>query len=243
MEAHHPHHLSHKKKWKEYLLEFLMLFLAVFLGFLTENQREHMVEHQREKQFIESYKEDIKADIKNAQTVIEDFKTNKLHMENILANYNYMLNGNGNSYRKDRDFLRSYEDYYITDRTMQQLKNSGGLRLIRNQAVSDNIMAYDNQGKDILDEQEFLKSHYERIWEMENSIINEYAVDSVNKLDPKLKYTSNVLITNDKKELIQYYNRIKHLNSYIPQWVDLMNERKSAGNKLIALLRREYEIE
>lgn len=31
MEAHHPHHVTPKKKWTEYLLEFFMLFLAVFL--------------------------------------------------------------------------------------------------------------------------------------------------------------------------------------------------------------------
>ncbi len=30
MEVHHPHHLTHKKKWTEYLLEFFMLFLQCF---------------------------------------------------------------------------------------------------------------------------------------------------------------------------------------------------------------------
>ena len=31
MEVHkHPHHVSHKKKWGEYILELLMIFLAVF---------------------------------------------------------------------------------------------------------------------------------------------------------------------------------------------------------------------
>ena len=35
MEVHkHPHHITHKKKWIEYLLEFFMLFLAVFLALL-----------------------------------------------------------------------------------------------------------------------------------------------------------------------------------------------------------------
>jgi hypothetical protein len=32
MEVHQPHHLTHKKKWREYLLEFFMLFLGVFLS-------------------------------------------------------------------------------------------------------------------------------------------------------------------------------------------------------------------
>ncbi len=50
MEVHkHPHHVTHKKKWTEYLLEFFMLFLAVFLGFVAENIREHIAEKERGK--------------------------------------------------------------------------------------------------------------------------------------------------------------------------------------------------
>src|SRR6476660_6184589 len=52
MEVHkHPHHVTHKKKWGEYLLEFLMLFLAVFLGFVAENIREHIAEGNRAKEY------------------------------------------------------------------------------------------------------------------------------------------------------------------------------------------------
>src|SRR6185295_4281941 len=55
MEVHkHPLHVTHKKKWGEYLLEFLMLFLAVFLGFLAEYKLEHIIEHQREKEFAKA---------------------------------------------------------------------------------------------------------------------------------------------------------------------------------------------
>src|SRR5205814_6953925 len=63
MEVHkHPHHVTHKKKWGEYLLEFLMLFLAVFLGFLAENFREHQLEKEKGRQYIQSLYEDLKAD-------------------------------------------------------------------------------------------------------------------------------------------------------------------------------------
>src|SRR3954468_17117375 len=63
MEVHkHPHHVTHKKKWGEYLLEFFMLFLAVFLGFIAENQREHIVEHQREKKFSSRLLSDLRQD-------------------------------------------------------------------------------------------------------------------------------------------------------------------------------------
>ena len=39
-------------------------------------------------------------------------------------------------------------DFISNDRTIQQLKNSGGLRLIKNSAVSDRIMKYDQVIRD-----------------------------------------------------------------------------------------------
>src|SRR5438046_155941 len=72
MEVHkHPHHVTHKKKWSEYLLEFFMLFLAVFLGFVAENIREHIVEKEKGRQYIESFYEDLKADTARLNYLID----------------------------------------------------------------------------------------------------------------------------------------------------------------------------
>ncbi|HEY5369620.1 MAG TPA: hypothetical protein VIJ75_11565, partial [Hanamia sp.] len=62
MELHHPHHVTHKKEWHEYLLEFIMLFLAVFLGFVAENIRETSVEHGREKEYARALYDEFYAD-------------------------------------------------------------------------------------------------------------------------------------------------------------------------------------
>src|SRR6202030_3863953 len=59
MEVHkHPHHVTHKKKWGEYLLEFIMLFLAVFLGFIAENVREHLSEKNKAYSLAKSLEND-----------------------------------------------------------------------------------------------------------------------------------------------------------------------------------------
>ena len=63
MEVHkHPHHVSHKKKWAEYLLEFFMLFLAVYLGFVAENMRETIVNKEKAHHYIQNMVADLKAD-------------------------------------------------------------------------------------------------------------------------------------------------------------------------------------
>ena len=52
MEVHkHPHDVTHKKKWREYLLEFFMIFLAVTAGFFAENIREHLDDNKKEKEY------------------------------------------------------------------------------------------------------------------------------------------------------------------------------------------------
>src|ERR1700745_3772470 len=71
MEVHkHPHHVTHKKKWGEYLLEFAMLFLAVFLGFVTENIREASVERHQEKEYMRLMVEDLKKDTANINAMV-----------------------------------------------------------------------------------------------------------------------------------------------------------------------------
>src|ERR1043165_9762858 len=62
MEVHHPNHVTHKKKWGEYLLEFLMLFLAVTLGFFAENVREHVGDVSKEKEYMSAMFEELKSD-------------------------------------------------------------------------------------------------------------------------------------------------------------------------------------
>ncbi|HEY5771216.1 MAG TPA: hypothetical protein VIS75_01260, partial [Chitinophagaceae bacterium] len=139
MEVHHHAHTA-RRKWTHYLWEFLMLFLAVTLGFLVENQREHYVEHQREKQFIQSLFNDIRSDTSNIAKII-NARTAK---ERMLDSMIYMMNS-----ADPGGFTKLIYPYAVligrtlpyrfvpNDGTMQQLKNSGALRLIRNRAVVD----------------------------------------------------------------------------------------------------------
>lgn len=141
----HAHTHTRRKKWTHYLWEFLMLFLAVFCGFLAENQREHMVEHQREKIYMTSFVEDLKLDTVQLNSLIELRRQRVKVLDTLfqLLNSNQYINEGHILYRL---YPMPYWDilsFYPNDRTMQQLKNAGGLRLIRNQKVSNEIMNYD----------------------------------------------------------------------------------------------------
>ena len=143
MEVHH-HTQTPRKKWTHYFWEFLMLFLAVTLGFFVENQREHYVEHKREKTFIRSFVEDLKQDTAKITNNILLRNSKIFVMDSLIRLLNSPdPNHDGRSaYYYGRRVTRSTL-FQPNDRTIKQLKNSGGLRLIRNQTASDTIMSYD----------------------------------------------------------------------------------------------------
>lgn len=145
MEVHkHPHHVTHKKKWGEYLVEFLMLFLAVFLGFIAENQREHIVEHQREKKFASRLLSDLRQDslffeariklLEKRQQAYEQFlksMTDPVPPTDSVLNRRFvgilLLTGTGNDF---------------TTATYNQMKTSGSLRYIGNDNLTTSLQQY-----------------------------------------------------------------------------------------------------
>jgi len=155
MEVHHHAHTSDlpdsyrdhrgRKKWTHYVWEFFMLFLAVFCGFLAEYALEHKIEADREKQYAISMVEDLKLDTAFLNRIIQ-LRTNRLV---ILDSLSLLLDETENSSNLSTLYYYSAItsrfgslQFIYNDRTIQQLKNSGSLRLIRNKIVSDSITLY-----------------------------------------------------------------------------------------------------
>ena len=128
--AHHLHHAPGKGIW-HYFFEFLMLFLAVFCGFIAENWREKFQEHRREKEFISSIVEDIKSDTLNSNRILLQLKNRKSGIDSvlILLSSPEIVNNSNNAYRLWSKNL-GLDIFVSNDRTIEQLKSSGELRLI-----------------------------------------------------------------------------------------------------------------
>jgi hypothetical protein len=145
MEVHkHPHHVTHKKKWGEYLLEFLMLFLAVFLGFVAENIREHIAEGKRAKEYALLMIDDLQTD------TVELNKAKYVLSKIILAGDSLGILLDGDVHKITGGKLYFYEywsgwrwNVISQDATLQQLKSSGSLRYFTNPSIVRKIMDYE----------------------------------------------------------------------------------------------------
>jgi len=147
----HTHTHTPRKKWTHYFWAFLMLFLAVFCGFLAENQREHLVEHQREKQYMMTMLEDLKADIPLLDSTIKEWNEVNKSIDSVTDAISFPLSTVDLSkiYRHINEAFNVWSFSY-NDRTISQLKNSGGFRLIRNKTVAGKMIAYDQFNNDAI---------------------------------------------------------------------------------------------
>ncbi len=198
MEVHHHAHESHgKKNWKTYFWEFLMLFLAVFCGFLAEYQLEHTIEHQREKQYMQTFIYDLINDTANLNLSFPR-KDERLEAIDSVFLYFEMNPGvtkiPGTVYRQmQRTNWDRLNNRNST--TSDQLKNAGGMRLIRKKIVADFIAAYDLQWK----RAEYSREGY------------------VTKQETGREYLANIC---DARELIGVFRNHKQLTALSPATID-----------------------
>jgi hypothetical protein len=147
MDVHyHPHDKDSKGNiWLHRFYDFFMLFLAVTLGFFVENLREHSVENNRERVYMRMLRDDLKGDIRELNRVADARLQREKQLDTLV-----MLLGEKNLQPKASEIYRlvditdSYESFLRNDRTIEQLKTAGGMRMIRKDTVSDGIMDYDN---------------------------------------------------------------------------------------------------
>jgi len=140
----HAHTHTERKKWTHYFWEFFMLFLAVTLGFFVENQREHYIEGQREKKYMQNLLHDLARDTANySLSIALRLQRERQARQLITMLYSPERNKHlADLYYFARQMPRMNTIFYSTDATMNQLKNSGALRLIKKTEVADSIVAY-----------------------------------------------------------------------------------------------------
>src|SRR5450631_1602219 len=196
MEVHkHPHHVTHKKKWGEYLLEFLMLFLAVFLGFVAENIRETSVEHDREKEYMVTMLEDLKADMPLLVSTEKDWEDSNNSADSVVDAITFPVATADlrKAYTHINEAL-NYWSFKYNDRTTAQLKNAGGFRLLHNKKVANEIIAYDQFYNDAMTKMaDQHNSYWETVVKLRNKV---FVQEIITKIYSQYQYNPVPLSAN-----------------------------------------------
>ena len=221
-----------------------MLFLAVFCGFLAEYQLEHKIERDREKQYIKSLVSDLRTDVINIEAVQKQNHLAKQAGDSlflVLTSPDYKKN-TASVYYFGRFF--SIRDFFnMTDGTLKQLNNAGGLRLIHNKDVVDSLQSYQYIYSEIVKAQELkelqLIGYRDVMCKVFDIRVFEKMVNGIQIIRPD----GNPELFSDNKELhnelLMKVHFVKRNNALLLNWLD---EMKQKSINLQAVIRKQYHL-
>lgn len=142
MEKQSQNHSTQRKKWNEYFIDFIMLFVAVTLGFYAENVRDQQTEKNREISYLKNVHEDLLVDIDRFERVISN-NNYRLHIYDSLHMEMNKTNPGLPSlyfYIRNLALRTTFESSHLG---LDQIKSSGGFRLIQNAKIISGIQDYE----------------------------------------------------------------------------------------------------
>ncbi len=242
----HAHSHTARKKWTHYFWEFLMLFLAVFCGFLAEYQLEHKIEKDREKQFIHSLVADLQDDVKNLDAIVQTERNGVALLDTLmqLLNRPELAKQNGGQlYYAARVGPRSIP-FANNSRTFDQLKYSGGFRLIMNAETSNKIMGYYNQFSLIRQLEDNYNHEFDNFKKIAAKILDPAILRKQETDDGQILRSNDnpSLITYDAKELKELGFHTLQMNGSRRSKILLLENMKKSGEDLTTYLKNKYHL-
>ena len=256
-----PQQIIHKRKWVERLREFFMLFFAVFLSFMVENFRIAHVNKGTEKGYMVSMLRDLNDDTLSTNSTIKSYQSYITGQDSAL---NY-LSGNLNNQDTAEMALIYFHKYgggsnpiKVSDGTISQLKNNGGLRLLKNQEVINKINTYYNEIGNVREQENFMNEYLILInkqrGEIFNYSANRHFVDSVNRIRNMSQFPVSILrgllthqkptmLTTDMKMLSPFMSNISFQIGLMDSYIVLVEKQKRLAIELMQAIKKEYHLE
>jgi hypothetical protein len=250
MEVHH-HPNMEKKNFKEYFLEFLMIFLAVTMGFFAENIREYMSDREKEHGNISGLVRNLAMDSVMIASALHDYQAGEMEIDSFMD-----LIKTGKYKENLEQFYRlAYQTrgsriFEYSNATFQQMESSGGLQLIRNEEIRNDLVNYNNTvNTDVRTlETRLLETEKDQA-ALQNNLLDDRMyppVDSIIyhhglKTNFFRPVNHNTIFSNDQQaQLLKLYNLLFERNVIIIYYKIELEKLKDKNMQLLASIKKQY---
>ena len=224
-----------------------MLFLAVFCGFLAEYQLEHKIEKDREKQYMIALIKDLQNDI----TELIDAESDKLNRIALADSINHLFEKvdykNSSAEIYFLGALLGFRSYFNPNEgTIQQLKNAGGLRLIKKRDVVDSLQRYTTYMQEFLKLQELEENQLEEYIKTMGNVFDATVLNRMlpgnGKLDIIKPVVNPPLMTNDRQKINDLNMKILLIKANRMSQLEYFLILNNYATSLISQIKKEYHL-
>ena len=249
MEQQHLDQFSPKKKWYVYFIDFIMLFVAVSLGFLAENVRDQQTDKNREISYLKNVHEDLLVDLNRFELVMSANNWRLLMLDSLHMEINKASPDLPSLYYYIRNLaLRTtFESSHLG---LDQIKASGGFRLIQNAKIIAGIQDYERRLNSAMKLEEIRERTLEQARFKMAVVFDAGTLYQMTKNQSMFKGEKTVrfkrpayaapFVVGDREtfnELINFINLGLNTNIHLN---DSFNELKSIAKALDAAIIEEY---
>jgi hypothetical protein len=232
-------------KYLKYAIgEIFLVVVGILIALQINNWNEKKNEQSIEKDYMQNMLEDLQNDL----TIYKNFQKSNSEIYTLIDSIIYGLKSD---HRKERVSELSYWTRTVTlkwmiihpiDRTYEQMKSSGHLRLVKNKPVSDGISNYYNSLKEFDGYNEagmlWAADYVEALGKIFDAQIL-YKILKERKMQdakPSDMLTEDPIILNQLMNSLQYFNGALSLGEVVSL------KRQEAAENLIVLIQKTYSL-
>jgi hypothetical protein len=241
----HAHTHTERKKWTHYIWEFLMLFLAVFCGFLAEYQLEHKIEKEREIVFIKNMYEDLIADT----SIYQNYSRSTDEFANEIDSLLILMKSPNQSDYLDKIYyyarnvtVTTTNIVFPNQRTYNQLKHSGQLRLIHNQVVANSISSYYQEIDQIVSQNNFILSQVANYWKEAGNLFDAAVFYKIRQERKPPDLRSLILYTHDPAAINRFLSSAQYYYGSRMNQKEKSDKMVQMARALMNLIKSEYNL-
>jgi hypothetical protein len=225
--------------------EIVLVVIGILIALQINNWNQSQAERKVEKEYITSLLEDIATDTTNIQIAIKNNEIRIQYLDSLASIcFNYSSEGMNDPklYELYKISLRHPDFVTPTERTLAQLKNAGGMRLLKNKNSVNVIIDYEDYFKKLINQQVWYES-------MLSSLV-EAGIPNFNyKFFPKTKegynqpfFKTAKIISEDRQAIIELGNRADTYSNITRGYVILLQQGKQKAIHVMQVLEDNFNI-
>jgi hypothetical protein len=234
------------KYFKYAIGEIILVVVGILIALQISNWNEEKKERKIEIDYVISLIEDLKIDTSKLSVLVKTYEKKEFEIDTVLTMYRKLGKSYNDTLWRNLPAVIQFPDFIYTDRTMQQLKNSGAMHFITNKRALNGIIEYDLSVRHLMEsyipDLNFYYQNSNLMW-FEIFDIEDYEADmkkmSVGDIE---KGNKNYLLRSDKATLGKFNNIIRNFKEDVTLVKDTETELKEKAEQLILLLEKEYII-